>query len=342
MKPKPPAANSAERAVMQIEPEWSEATARNFIRVFIAMLSLILMSEIVGRFTESKASPVEAMIRSGFQWLLSNSLNEGNRLVHLGGAGWLYEQREIDRLTQAKHSENEWHGRLLTLASQLKADDKSLMVVVVPGRLSLYPEQIRSGRYAGPVRATGEAKKLAALSAAGIDVMDMTDALWEFRDRQQVFFAQDSHWTPEAMKAVVLAVNKRVREKFPRLASNETPIINATIIEHADEGDLARKLEPLNARNLMGEEVAELISITGIEPNAKSPIVLHGDSLMRVFDDPHTSFGGGGKSPRAGFSTQLAMLLGRSLDVRGLPRDDDSYEDKKLVICLLPMTELVP
>lgn len=343
MKPKPPAPSHARRTVLPPEPEFSEATAGTIIRVFVAMLSLLMVSEIAGRFTESKTSPVAAVIRSGMQWLLSRSLNEGNRLVHLGGAGWLFEQREIDRLTQEKHPEDEWYDRLLALASTLKADDKSLMVVVVPGRVSLYPEQIRDGRYPGPVRAKGEAEKVAALTAAGIEVMEMTDALWEFRDKEQIFFAQDSHWTPEAMKAVALAVNKRVREKFPRLVSNETPIINATIIEHADAGDLSRALDPLNARGLMGEEVAEMISISGIEPDAKSPVVLHGGSLMKVFDDPHASFGGGGgESPRAGFATQLSMLLGRSIDVRGLPQDDDSYEDKKLVICLLPMTELVP
>lgn len=345
MNSKPPAISLARRTVVTPEPELSERAARNIIRVFVAMLSLLLVSEIAGRFTKSGTSPVAAVIRSGLQWVLSRSLNEGNRIVHLGGAGWLFEQREIDRLTQEWHPkerwEDGWHNRLFTLSALLRSENHSLMVVAIPGRVSLYPEQIRDGRYPGPVRARKEAEEIAALTAAGIDVLDMTDALWEFRDKEQVFFAQDSHWTPEAMKEVALAVNKRVREKFPRLVSNETPIINATLVEHADTGDLARRLYPLNARSLMGEEAAELISISGIEPDAKSPIALCGGGLMRVFDDPDLSFGGGGESPRAGFATQLAMLLGRPLDVRDQP-ENNLYKDKKLVICLLPMTELVP
>jgi hypothetical protein len=64
--------------------------------------------------------------------------------------------------------------------------------------------------------------------------------------------------------------------------------------------------------------------------------------LLRVFDDPQLSFGGGAESPKAGFATQLGMLLGRPVEVRGLPRAGEGYEDKKLVIWLLPMTELVP
>jgi hypothetical protein len=144
------------------------------------------------------------------------------------------------------------------------------------------------------------------------------------------------------MKAVALAVNKRVRERFPRLVSNETPIITATLADHADAGDLARQLDPFNVGGWLEEEIAELIAISGIDPDPKAPVVLHGGGLMRVFDDPGGSFGGGGKPPRAGFATQLATLLGRPIDVRDMPADDNSYEDKKLVICLLPMTELVP
>lgn len=342
MKGKPPPIALARQPNVPPEPELTGKEARRIVRIFVIIAGVIFLSEIAGVLMPSGASPVAAVVRSGMQWLLTWSLNEGNHEVHLGSAGWLFEQREIDRLTQKRHPENEWHGRLLTLASQLKADDKSLLVIAIPSRTTLYPEQVRSSRYAGPVRARAEVEKLTELTAAGIDVMDMTDALWEFREKQQAFFAQDSHWTPEAMKAVALAVNKRVREKFPRLASNETPIITATIIEHADAGDLARQLDPFNVGGWLADEVAELISISGLDPDPQAPVVLHGGGLMRVFDDPGGSFGGGGKPPRAGFATQLATLLGRPIDVRGMPTGDDSYVDKKLVICLLPMTELVP
>ncbi len=342
MKGKPPPISLARQPNVPPEPELTGKEARDIVRIFAIMLGVILISEVAGVFTPSGANPAAAAVRSGMQWLLTRSLNEGSHAVHSGSAGWLFEQREIDRLTQRGRADNGLHSRLKELAARLKAEEKSLIVVAIPGRVTLYPEQVRNGRYTGPVRAKAETAKLAELAAAGIDVMDMTDALWEFRERQQVFFAQDSHWTPEAMKAVAVAVNKRVRERFPRLASSETPIITATIIEHADAGDLARQLDPFNAGGWLEEEVAELISISGLDPDPKAPVVLHGGDLMRVFDDPGGSFGGGGKPPRAGFATQLATLLGRAIDVRDMPSDDDSYDGKKLVICLLPMTELVP
>jgi hypothetical protein len=341
MKPAPPKIDPAKRTFVPPEPELNLKSAQNIVRVFVCLLVVPLVFEIAAWFTAPKPNLAAACVRSGMQWVLTHALHEGNRAVYLGREGWLFDQSELDRLVHAKRDGNELQARLIKLAAQLKAQDTHLMVIAIPGRATLYPEQIRPGNYAGPVRLKNETAMLDELKAADIDVMDMTDALWEFRDKEQIFFVQDSHWTPEAMKAVALAVNKRVREKFARLGSTETPIIQATILEHADAGDLARKLDPLNASNLLGDEEANLISIQGIEPSAKSPIVLHGGELMQVFDDAKLSFSGG-KQPHAGFATQLGTLLGRSLDVRALPQVGEAYEDKKLVICLLPMAELVP
>ncbi len=342
MKPAPPKIDPTKRTLVPPPPEFSLKAAHNVIHAFVLLLAVTLAFEVAAWFTASRRNLLAACVRSGMQWVLTHALNEGNKDVQLGREGWLFAQAEINRLVHAKRDANEVHDGLIKLAARLKAQETQLLVVAIPGRLALYPEQLRPGQYGGPVRLKDEAEKIAALKAAGMDVLDMTDALWEFRDREQIFFAQDSHWTPEAMKAVALAMNKHVREKFPRLASTETPIINATILERADAGDLSRGLDPFQPSRLLGDEAADLISIQGIEPDAKSPIVLHGGELMRVFDDPTLSFGGGDKPLRAGFATQLGTLLGRMLDVRGLPQAGDAYENKKLVICLLPMAELVP
>ncbi len=342
MKPTTPPIDPKKRSFIPPPPELSEKAALNLIRAFACLLALPFVFELTSWFTASKTNMAAATVRSGMQWLLTHALGEGNLAVHLGREGWLFDQREIDRLVHAKRDEASLQARLIKLAADLKAQDASLIVVAIPSRAALYPEQIRSGNYLSPVRLPEETAKLEELQAAGIDVMDTTDALWEFRDRNMVFFAQDSHWTPDAMKAVALAVNKRVREKFPRLVSSETPIINATILEHTDSGDLADQLDPLHADNLLGHEEASLMAIKGIEPDAKSPVVLHGGELIRVFDEAGLSFGGGGKPPLAGFSTHLGMLLGKPIDVRGMPQLGESYEGKKLVICVLAIPELVP
>lgn len=342
MKPTPRPIDPTKRTFIPPPPELSAKAALNIVRAFACLLVLPLLFEIGAWFTPSKTNLAATTVRSGTQWVLTRVFSEGNFLVHLGREEWLFDQRDIDRVIYDTREENTLHADMLKLAARLKAQEVALIVVVIPGRVAIYPEQIRSGRYAGPVRVKEEAAKIEELKAAGADVLDMTDAMWNFGERNQVYFSQDSHWTPEAMKSMALALNKHVREKFPRLGNTETPIINATILEHTDAGDLARQLDPQHAVNLLGNEKANLISIQGIDPEAKSPIVLHGGELMRVYDDASLSFGGGGKAPRAGFATQFSTLMGRSLDVRGMPQPGESYDEKKLVICLLPMTELVP
>ncbi len=342
MKPTQRPIDPGKRTFVPPPPELSPKASLNILRVFACMLAVPFFFEIAAWFTPSKTNLAASTVRSGMQWVLTRLLGEGNRFIYLGREGWLFEQHAIDRVVQAKRGDAPLHADMLKLAARLKAQETALMIVLIPDRVAIYPEQIRSGQYAGPVRVKEETARIEELKAAGADVLDMTDALWNFSERNQAFFSQDSHWTPEAMKAVALALNKQVREKFPRLGNTETPLINATLLEHTAAGDLALRLDPQNAANLLGTEKASLISIQGIDPDPKSPIVLHGGSLMRVFDDPGMSLGGGGREPRAGFATQFSTLMGRSLDVRGMPRPEEDHEDKKLVICLLPMAELVP
>ncbi|WP_395735780.1 alginate O-acetyltransferase AlgX-related protein [Prosthecobacter sp.] len=343
MKPTLQRIDPAKRTILPPEPELSAKAARNIVGVFLFLLAVPLAFEVAARFTPSKTNLAAATVRSGVQWLLLHGLNEGNKAVFVGKDRWLFAQHEIDRLVHARRAGNFMQADLLKLAAELKAQDTPLLVITIPERAALYPEQIHPARYAGVIRLKEEATRLAELKAAGVDVLDMSDAMWETRERPPAYYAQDSHWTPEVMKAVALVVNKHIREKVPRLGNTETPIINATTPEHADAGDLARQLDPRHATTLLGDEVADLVSFQGLEPSAESPIVLFGEELLRVYEDANLSFGGGGAPPHAGFASQLAALMGRPLDVRWrMPARENGYEDKKLVIILLPMAELVP
>lgn len=342
MKPTARPIDPNKRTFVPPPPELGSRTALNIVRAFACLLVLPLLFEIGAWFTPSKTNLAAATVRSGMQWLLTRVLKEGNLAVHLGREDWLFAQHDIDRVVRSKPLQSALHADMIRLAAKLKTQEVALLVVIIPNRVAIYPEQISSLRYAGPVRVKDEGARIEELKAAGAEVLDMTDPMWNFSERNESFFPRDDHWTPEAMKAVALALNKHVREKFPRLGNTETPIINATLLENADMGNLTRQLDPLHPQNLWGSMSAHLISIQGIDPDPKSPIVLHGGGLMQVYDDPMLSFGGGGKPPRAGFATQFSTLMGRSLDIRRMPQPEEAYEGKKLVICLLPMAELVP
>jgi hypothetical protein len=142
---------------------------------------------------------------------------------------------------------------------------------------------------------------------------------------------------------------KQIRKNWPVLHQADTPLINATILDRTDPGDLAQTLLPFS-ESLFGMESAQLVSIRGLESDTKSPVLILGGDLLRVFEDASASFGNtGGEAQHAGFATQLASLLGRPLDVitvgnhdlhDGLKQVETRAASKKLLICLLPADEL--
>lgn len=289
-----------------------------------------------------------AAIQHFAQWPVSWLFGEGNSRVYLGYDGWLYPQRELDRLTQ-KRTQPGAAESLVKLATQLKSAGVPMLVVAMPGKSAIYPENILRAEYSAPVLPPGQKARLDQLTAAGIEVLDPSKALWDRLLRAEAYFQNDSHWTPETMKEVATLTFKHIRQKWPTLHQAETPLINATILDRSDLGDLARTLLP-QGESMFGEETAQLVSIRGLESDAKSPVLLVGGALLRVFDDPASSFGNSsGEAQHAGFSTQLASLLGRALDVRITQEKDfhetlgslqDASSTKKLVICLLPAESL--
>lgn len=267
---------------------------------------------------------------------------EGSRHVFAGREGWLYDAAELDRITRADVSGGlEQH--LLSLQARLSENDAYLLVVPVPGKLALHPEPVLPAKYAAPFQPHGLRAALERLSAAGIQILDPAAVLWEMRRRQPLYFQQDSHWTPEAMKETALRVARQVRQQWPRLAGDETPLVNVTILERADIGDLVRGLA-VEGTGLFAEESATLVSFTGLDARPDSPILVVGGSLCRVFDDPALSFGHAGARPqRAGFIQQLSALLARPLfhlDEQAFLQDPAQADGRRLVIWLLPAWRL--
>ena len=271
---------------------------------------------------------------------------EGNSRVYHGYEGWLFSQSELDRLTLKRVNPSATKS-LVMLAEKLKATGVPLFVIAMPTKAALYPANILSAEYNNPVQPPGQKAKLEQLHTAGIEVLDPSQVLWDRLIRAEAYYQNDSHWTPETMKEVALLAAKQIRKKWPALHQTDTPLINATILDRTDVGDLARVLLPLS-ESWFGTEFAQLVSIRGLESDLKSPILLVGGELLRVYEDADSSFGNAnGQSQDAGFATQLAALLGRALQVQradvtkitaaGLA---ESAGKKKLVIFLLPADAL--
>ena len=340
MKPDSKPIDPSKRTEVPQERVLTLPEASLITRVFLVLLLVPMLFEISAWISPGKTNLLASWTRTGVQRALTWTLKQGGSGVFLGNEGWLFEQSEIDRMLAHRTAEAPANEAITAFAAELKKRGLPLVLVAVPSRTTLYPEKIREGRYWEPIRATGEKSRLEALRQSGIDVLDLTDPLWKLRDRKQVYYRRDSHWTPEAMKQAALLTEKHLREKFPALLGTETPLITATILTHLDAGDLTRKLDPRSPDKLFGLEQAEVVSIGGIELDEKSPILLVGGDLMWIYDDDTQHFGG---DSSAGFVSQMALLAQKPLDVEVWPNPNLAKLDgKKLVVLVLPMSEVLP
>ncbi|GEP45160.1 alginate O-acetyltransferase AlgX-related protein [Brevifollis gellanilyticus] len=282
-------------------------------------------------------------IRQAAQWPVTWFFGEGNSRIHVGYDGWLYPRHELDRRTLARRHPG-LTDSLIKLATDLKAQNVPVMLVSVPAKMAMYPENVLRAEYAAPAQPADYKAIVEKLTAAGVDVVDPAQALWQRLLRAESHYTADSHWTFETMKTVAGAVAKHIREKHAALYVSETPLINASILERQEPGDLAKALLTLNSEGLFGAEHAQLVSIRGLENDPKSPILVIGHDSLRVFEAASESFGNAeGKNQQAGFTTQLAALLGRPLDERTGPDILALASDvthKKLIVLVVPADEL--
>jgi hypothetical protein len=313
------------------------------IKSWHAIGILLIPCSLLMAVRESAYTP--AILRQITQWPVTWVFDQGNSRVHVGYDGWLFPLRELDHLTLRRRGEGTTEA-LVKLAGELKTKGVPLMLVAVPAKAAMYPDQIFRAEYAAPVQPPGQKERLEKLAAAGIEVIDPSQALWDRLIKAESHYSTDRHWTFDTMKVVAGAVAKRIREKWPQLPGTETPVISATILDRTDAGDLARELLPLGAETVFGEESEHLVSILGLESDEKSPVMILGGESLRVFSDATSSFGNiEGKPQHAGFGTQMSSLLGRRLDVRAANEVEAAQiaaqaTGKKLIVILARADEL--
>jgi hypothetical protein len=260
------------------------------------------------------ASPL-ALMNHLVQWPLAKGFQEGNSHVFVARDGWLYRQQELDRLTLRRRAGDDG-APLAALAEPLRASQVPLLVIPVPDKAVLYPEPILPGEYHGPVRPAAFTAAVAALERSGATVLDLAVPLWNQKNRRPIYFQRDSHWTPHGMKEAASAAARLVREKWPQVMLDRTPLVDVRVVDHEDEGDLAWRLDPWAPGSLWGSESAHLVAISGLAHQSDSPVLVLGGDLLQVFESSTSSFGDpAGQLQPAGFATQLAALLGRPVAI---------------------------
>lgn len=322
--------------------------------------------------------PYAKTIRRHTQFALTAYAGEGNLKVHPGNNGWLFYRPELAAL-------NGWGplktqpfsvmkdpslGKLrparelvLDFAAELKKRNIPLLLVPLPVKPMLYHEHLLNKTPDEPLRHPDQLAFYDQLRTAGIDVLDLTQPLYDLKKRYPLFLKQDTHWTPEAMKKSAELVASHIKKTHPTLLpqTETTPRIDARIHDRTALGDLVTLLDLPHPETLYQKEPAQLVSIAGLDPTPTAPISLLGDSFVNIYADPTLGFEDPAtataetKAPmNAGFASQLALLLGQPLDVIAkngagttatrrefASRPDDIVRAKKLVVWVLASRDLL-
>lgn len=266
--------------------------------------------------------------------------------------GWFFFDKELRHLAASRF----WSASssappettdplpaILDFKSQLDEAGIDLLVLPVPLKAAIYPDQLLLGFPAPPSTPAGLAEQDAdfvkVLESHGVKVLDLTEDFLKARaEGLDTHCRTDTHWSPEGIRLASQKIASKASSS-PWLndqARIVTQTQNSTVQIH---GDLAQTDTP--AENLPALIVTESAGpgSTGVQDSRKSPVVLLGDSHNLVF---HT--GGEMHSTGAGLPDQLCHELGFPMDVvavmgsgstaarRSLARRKDNLAGKKLVI----------
>lgn len=328
-------------------------------------------------------APYAEAIRRWMQGKLTSGLKEGNSKTVIGDEGRLYYQAAIDSLlgygplkpepdSVMKNPDRAvWTPPLPVIekfAAQLKERDIELMLVPVPVKPMIYPEDIGMGEWAAPVQHRDQEAFYEKLRQSGIEILDLSETFWSLKNGGPVYLKQDTHWTQMAMQKAASAVASKIKNKA-WFASVKTDLESAvTKSKRQHLGDLVEMLKLISPENTFSPESQNLTIVNNaskrVGANRQSPIVLLGDSFVNIYDDPSIGFGdpnwktkAGNDSQEliaAGFAQHLAAALNCSLDtytsngggatqVRKdfADRPDNEVRAKKMVIWVLASRDLL-
>ncbi|MEZ0299880.1 MAG: hypothetical protein ACAI35_25775 [Candidatus Methylacidiphilales bacterium] len=290
-------------------------------------------------------------------------LGLGNEQVYLGRDGWLFYQPEVGHLTGEGFLRPDFlqaRGRaghagegiqpdpvkaIVHFRDQLKARGVHLIVMPAPVKPMLEPEHL-SARYASanplpiPVRNPSHAAFLQALEKAGVDVLDVADALAKekLQSGRSQFLLTDTHWTPEAMDIASRMLAQRIQTVLNVDPSAPPPPMDSTSTGGRqrkestirNSGDIALMLKlPASSTLYPTQEVKlqNVISADGTpwKADPRAPILVLGDSFFNIYSLEAMGWGSA-----AGFVEQLSFHLKGPVDAI-LRNDAGAYATRELL-----------
>lgn len=299
----------------------------------LSLLACTLLSCSSGVAEESSGDP-DAFTREAE---LAASASEGAAGIGIEGAaaGWWFLRNELEHLAQGRFWERDFAESTVTGTNpvpvivqyheELEALGVRLILCPVPPKASIYPEKF-SGEVAmnGDRPAEGAVHTLApflqTLTEAGVEVLDLEATFNELRagSEDQLYCAQDSHWSPVTCRHVARLLAELCRDE-PSVAAakaafsaeilrtqGETLHFHGDLLTEEEKGAEAKEELPVSH---VGTGSAESPEPLATDP--ESPVLVVGDSHTLVFNEGASL---GMHDVGAGLVDHLAAELGFPVD----------------------------
>lgn len=187
------------------------------------------------RAFEKKVEDENALVlalRPKYQLAVWNLFSDPGEKVVLGHTNrdddrWLFYRQDVEFLVQpspfdvrAAKLDNPVVA-ITKFRDQLKAKGVELLVVVVPGKPSIYPERLTGNDGIHPVMAGGDYRGhgkmiLDTLSSLGFNTVDLYTPLWKAKSDDSklgaLYLNDDTHWTPRGAELAAQVISEKVKQ----------------------------------------------------------------------------------------------------------------------------------
>ncbi len=247
-------------------PEYPAMMARHFFQYTVFSKRYLRAYENEMEETSVAANTVRPYMQFYRYWLLHDV---GEKAV-LGKDKWLFYKPGVDYLVKPyirdqrsikvdpnnKPITDNPINAIAQFENELNEHGVELLVVIVPGKPSVYPDKLHSAYDTSDVCNFAHTKKtIGQLRENGIAVVDLYGPMAEFRKEMEaqgetIYLERDTHWKPKTAAFVAQTVAGRVRE-YPWFSSGTTEYVSADVpVERVGDVGVMTDLPSFTVRNL--------------------------------------------------------------------------------------------
>ncbi|MCF0216966.1 MAG: hypothetical protein HUK21_10905 [Fibrobacteraceae bacterium] len=269
------------------------------MRIFYSIKHYGIWTSRYLRAFENKVENENALVlatRPIYQAAVWNIFRDPGEKVVVGSSDWLFYRQDVDFLVQpspfdirSAKLDNPVEA-IKKFRGQLAQKGVELLVVIVPGKPSIYSEKLVGQDLKAGIHSHGK-RVLDTLSSLGFNTVDLYTPLLKARENTSspLYLRDDTHWTPlgaELAAKVIADKVKSMAQNNPNLdlgePSMEYSTADSVALRLGDIGEMSG-LKVFDTEKVVGHVVQDSSGVPFKDDFRKSKILILGDSFSRIY-----------------------------------------------------------